>query len=407
MVRAGFSYAAKRRTRVFFRCIYVIVTFSESSLWISSQACDATGDSGLDAPLWFQVGKGAGIYTPDSKYVRGGFRYLTVVSNTSATIPLNSLHVKFTAAPNQDLRAYKGWFHSNDELLNQIWYAGAYTNQLCTIDPTHGFTTSDAISNSGLNYWYSNATIANGTSTVTDGAKRDRAVWPGDMSISVESVAVSTSDLYSIKMGLEALFVLQSSDGQLPWGGKPFNYDISYTYHLHTLIGVSFLYRFSGNKVWLSNYWSQYSKGIQWALKSVDSTGLANVASNNSLDWLRGGMGGHNIEANAILYFVLGEAQNLAQELHRSSDYEHWASVASGLKSAANKLLWDDQAGLYRDNQTTALHPQDGNAWAVKANLTLTDDQNRAISQALKARWGRYGAPAPEAGATLSIHQWF
>ncbi|RAK80287.1 rhamnosidase B precursor [Aspergillus fijiensis CBS 313.89] len=326
------------------------VTFSESSLWASSEACDATGNSGLDAPLWFPVGQKAGTYTPDSKYVRGGFRYLTVVSNTSATIPLNSLHITFTAAPDQDLQAYQGWFHSNDELLNEIWYAGAYTNQLCTIDPTYGSASSETISTSGLNYWYNNLTIANGTSTVTDGAKRDRAVWPGDMSISLESIAVSTNDLYSVRMGLEALLALQSSEGQLPWGGKPFNIDVSYTYHLHSLIGMSFLYRFSGDKVWLSNYWGQYSKGVEWAVRS----------------------------------------------------YTNWASVADGVKSAANQLLWDDQAGLYRDNQTTELHPQDGNAWAVKSNLTLSGSQNRAISQALKARWGRYGAPAPEAGATIS-----
>ncbi|RAH46141.1 rhamnosidase B precursor [Aspergillus brunneoviolaceus CBS 621.78] len=323
------------------------VTFSESSLWESSEACDATGGSGLDAPLWFPVGQKAGTYTPDSKYVRGGIRYLTVVSNTSATIPLNSPHITFTAAPDQDLQAYQGWFHSNDELLNEIWYAGAYTNQLCTIDPTYGSASSETISTSGLNSWYKNLTIANGTSTVTDGAKRDRAVWPGDMSISRESIAVSTNDLYSVRMGLEALLALQSSEGQLPWGGKPFNIDVSYTYHLHSVIGMSFLYRFSGDKVWLSNYWSQYSKGVEWA-------------------------------------------------------YTNWASIADGVKSAANQLLWDDQAGLYRDNQTTELHPQDGNAWAVKANLTLSGSQIRAISQALKARWGRYGAPAPEAGATIS-----
>ena len=36
------------------------------------------------------------------------------------------------------LRDYTGYFHCDDELLNRIWYAGAYTNQLCTIDPSRG-----------------------------------------------------------------------------------------------------------------------------------------------------------------------------------------------------------------------------------------------------------------------------
>jgi hypothetical protein len=109
-----------------------------------------------------------------------------------------------------------------------------------------------------------------------------------------------------------------------------------------------------------------------------------------------------NIEANAILYFVLQEAQQLGRALDDTSSMAQWSRTAEGIKSAANKLLWDDEAGLYRDNQTTTMYPQDGNSWAVKANLTLSDDQSLAISKALRSRWGTYGAPAPEAGATVS-----
>lgn len=109
-----------------------------------------------------------------------------------------------------------------------------------------------------------------------------------------------------------------------------------------------------------------------------------------------------NIEANAILYFVLQEAQQLAHALDHTSFVAQWSRIAEGIKSAANELLWDVEAGLYRDNQTTTLHPQDGNSWALKANLTLSDDQSLAISKALRSRWGTYGAPAPEAGATIS-----
>lgn len=399
------------------------VTFTESSIWISNEACDATSNSGLDTPLWFNVGEGDGTYTPDSKYMRGAFRYLTVVSNTTATILLTGLHVNFTAAPMQDLQAYTGWFHSDDELINQIWYSGAYTNQLCTIPPSHG----DAITSQAENIvwpetndWYNNYTITNGSSTITDGAKRDRLVWPGDMAISLESIAVSTGDLYSIQMGLESLYSLQLPDGQLPYAGIPFNGTVSYTYHLHNLIGLSYLYRFSGDRNWLSSYWNQYVLGIQWALDAVDSTGLANVAW--SSDWLRFGMGGHvsiserdylcssiksanvyqNIEANAILYFVLKEALKLAQDLNQASYIANWSSTADKVKSAANGLLWDSQAGLFRDNETTSLHPQDGNTWAIKSNLTTSASQRATISDALKARWGAYGAPAPEAGATIS-----
>ncbi|KAJ6127647.1 rhamnosidase B precursor [Penicillium sp. IBT 18751x] len=77
-------------------------------------------------------------------------------------------------------------------------------------------------------------------------------------------------------------------------------------------------------------------------------------------------------------------------------------AIAKIIKSAANGLLWDVGAGLYCDNQTTTLHLQDGNSWAMKANATRSDDQSRTISEALRARWRTYGGPAPEAGATIS-----
>lgn len=109
-----------------------------------------------------------------------------------------------------------------------------------------------------------------------------------------------------------------------------------------------------------------------------------------------------NIEANSILYYVLQDAQELASELHDTSSATNWSRIAEKIKTVANQKLWDDKNGLYTDNQTTTLHPQDGNAWAIKANLTQSAKQRNTVSSALQARWGIYGAPAPEAGQTIS-----
>lgn len=279
------------------------VTFTESSLWISSQACDATADAGFDSPLWFAVGKNKGSrhsYTAEKKHTRGAFRYLTLVSNTTASVSVRNVRVEYMAAPAQkDLRAYAGYFHSNDELLNRIWYAGAYTNQLCTINPSTGdalpfmgaIGDTDNITLPDTTPWYSNYTITNGSSTLTDGAKRDRLLWPGDMSIAMESVAVSTGDLYSVRTALETLFAQQKANGRLPYASRPFPDAVSFTYHLHSLVGMSYYYRLTGDRAWLANHWGAYKRGIQWALSSMDiSSGLANITA--SSDWLRFGMGG-------------------------------------------------------------------------------------------------------------------
>lgn len=100
------------------------LTYTESSLWINGQTNDATADAGLDEVLWLRVGQGPGTYTVDRHHERGAFRYLNLVSNSTALVEVTSVVTNFTAAPVQDLRAYKGYFHCDDELLNRIWYAG-------------------------------------------------------------------------------------------------------------------------------------------------------------------------------------------------------------------------------------------------------------------------------------------
>jgi hypothetical protein len=114
---------------------FIGLTYSESSLWISNISCDATEDAGMDEPYWFQPTEG-GNYTTDEDHVRGGFRYLTLVHNTTGSIAVESISVHFTAMPHyadDQIANYTGYFHCDDELLNRIWYAGAYTNQLCTV----------------------------------------------------------------------------------------------------------------------------------------------------------------------------------------------------------------------------------------------------------------------------------
>jgi hypothetical protein len=120
-----------------------------------------------------------------------------------------------------------------------VWYAGAYTNQLCTIDPQYGnalvhlgeINSTQEGNAVGLDTWWNNFTITNGSSALVDGAKRDRLVWAGDMSIAVPAITVATYDLISIENSLDSLFNVQNqSTGQLPYAGIPFPSIYSATY---------------------------------------------------------------------------------------------------------------------------------------------------------------------------------
>jgi len=134
---------------------FVGVSFTESSMWISPFHCDSASVGQYDSPLWFKISQ-PGEYKADKYHQRGGFRYMSLWHNSTGTISLENLVVYFTASPEvKDLQGYRGYFHSDSEKLNRVWYAGAYTNQLCIADPTTGNT----LGIPGTN-WYYNATIS-------------------------------------------------------------------------------------------------------------------------------------------------------------------------------------------------------------------------------------------------------
>ncbi|OCL08195.1 hypothetical protein AOQ84DRAFT_45542 [Glonium stellatum] len=99
---------------------FIGITFSESSLWISSKYSDATADGGRDETLWFQPTSSGG-YTVSREHERGSFRHLTLVHNSTGTLEVTHVETHFTPMPHyaeDNLRNYTGYFHSNDELLN-------------------------------------------------------------------------------------------------------------------------------------------------------------------------------------------------------------------------------------------------------------------------------------------------
>lgn len=284
---------------------YIGLTYSESSLWISGEGCDATQDSGIDEIYWFKP-SGPGNYSVDRIHERGGFRYLSLVTNSTGNIEVQQVSVYFTPMPHyaeDQLRNYTGYFHCDDELLNRIWYAAAYTNQMCSIDPTHGDSlihlgqTNSSVPGDTVPpwNWYLNYTISNGSAALVDGAKRDRLIWPGDLAIGIPSIFASTNDLETVSSSLTNLFSLQNqTTGMLPYAGEPFPSIYSPTYHLYSLIDVAYIYSYNGDVAYLQAKWVAYKKAMNFSTDFIDSSGLFNATS--SADWLRFGMGGHNIE---------------------------------------------------------------------------------------------------------------
>ncbi len=372
------------------------LAFSESSLYAGTNSDASSGSSNPDGAIYAAVA-GAGTYTMPADKLRGGFRYLTLFLNSSGWVDITGVSLAFTAAPGMaNPAAYPDYFYSSDDLLNRIWYAGAYTVQLDTIVPTQGRVWGPPASG-----WENNGTVGVGSEVLTDGAKRDRSVWPGDMGISTTTAYVSTDDLLAVKNSLTTLYQHQNtSTGELPYSGPEFNFTGSDTYHLWTLIGSYTYYLYSADKSWLDGIWSQYQQGVSYSLGKLDGNGLMNVTG--TADWARGGQGGENIEANALLYEVLKTGALLAQVEGNTTLASSYSSQAASLKTQINARLWDSSAGAYRDNPSSSLHPQDGNSLAVWYGVTNTSAQAQSILLNLRGNWNTLGAQTPEWSNNIS-----
>lgn len=371
------------------------LAFSESSLYVGTNSDRSSGRDGEDGAL-YTTASANGTYTMPTAQQRGGFRYLTVFLDTSGWVDLKGISLAFTAAPGKaDPADYANYFHSNDDLLNRIWYAGAYTVQLNTIASDQGRAWPPPAS-----AWDNGATVGVGDSVLVDGAKRDRTVWPGDLGIAVPTQYAYSNDLTSTRNALTTMYNAQSAAGEIPWSGPPFNLTGSDTYHTWTLLGTATYYTYTGDRAWLDSEWADYTRGMAFIINKINGNNLLNVT--RTQDWARSGQGGENISANALLYAALKGGVTLAQAKGDSVLAASWADKAAAIKTAANSRLWDASKGMYKDNPSSALYPQDGNSLAVWYGLTDSTAKSKSIVAGLGNNWGIYGPTTPEWGSNVS-----
>ncbi|KAK0451160.1 Six-hairpin glycosidase [Desarmillaria tabescens] len=392
----------------------VSLAFTESPIFVNSLASDdsstSTPDMSYDGVFTIPAPLSKGYWTQPSYSLRGGFRYLTIMSHSETTLEISNVSCAISFMPHvEDLRAYTGYFYALDpvfhdsDFLTKVWYAGAYTVQTDTVPVDTGRQFPFLFASTG---WFNNGTIGVAGPILVDGAKRDRTVWPGDMAISTPTQFVSTFDLISTRTALSTLFAsMDPATGALPFAGPPLTLYLqgSDTYHAWTLIGAHNYYLYSGDNDWLGTIWTNYTRAVAFLEGKVDSTGLMNVTGLR--DWARLGGGGYNAEGNAILYkasFVLLTASDLANYMGDESLSAAWGVNATALKAKYNEAFWVESARMYRDNLTTTLYPQDANSLAVLYNLTLSDDQKVAVSEGLQKNWNDLGPVSPELPDTIS-----
>lgn len=368
----------------------VEVVYSESTYY-SCTGDASNGGSDDDSFLSTGAVKAGSSWSPPLSKLRGGFRYMTLKLSTAGSVEIKAATVKMVAAPNMpDPSAWAHHFYSSDDVLNRVWYASGWTTQLCSINSTHGRQWPAPKVG-----WNNNAVCGVGEVVLVDGAKRDRVIWPGDMGVSVLTALATTGDVAASRNALITLYGEQQKDGMLPYAGPPVNFlGGSDTYHLWALIGTTNVALLADEESWARTVWSGFKLGVANCVGRITAQrGLFNVI--HTADWARGGQGGENVAANALLYKVLVSGASLAVVLGDGATAANYTSIAAALKQAINTELWDEAAGAFKDNPTSNLHPQDGNSLVCWFNVTTATRCSSAMA-VQKKNWNAFGSLTPE-----------
>ncbi len=374
------------------------IAFSEGLSYLGP-----TGDNGLVSTFSAAQSRfdditvtGPGVVGPGQ--IQGGERYELVTLTSPGSVTLRRASIRFMAL-RAEADAYRGWFLSSSVPLNRIWYAGAYTTQLDQV-PQGSLGSAPA------------ALATNPLPVIMDGAKRDRAVWAGDLNVSAPTIFYSTATNAYVKASLQLLASYQDASGEMggkvspvaPLGTFPAAGDYpatggvySASYSMDVVIDIATYYRFSGDLGFVRTEWPAITRELAWNQSQVDGRGLLVTNTDDGLDWdyYDGPKTGAVTAYNAIHVETLKDAADLADALGHHADATSYRDQAEREASAMNQYLWDPTLGAYAVSDTMpGTVAQDGNSLAILYGIA-PKSAVPAILAAMRTLWTTPYGPRP------------
>ena len=331
---------------------------------------------------------------------RGGFRYLTLFLSGAGSVTLNDVSLDFQAAPLQsDPAAYKGWFLSSSNELNKEWYAGAYTVQMDT-------WMSDTAKSWPYNTGETDQADAQipgadpNQEVILDGAKRDRVVWQGDLSVEAPVTYLTTDDVGAVNNSLTSLAGQQLPDGFVPAESLvgPHNTGEETTYGEYVTWFVDNAYQhwlYTGDDSYLAANWTGLTKAVAWleSVRAQDPQGLIAFGAVNACGHYGYSDCGHETYINALYVQNLDQMARLATALGDSTDSATYAARATTVSDDINAQLWDPTVGAYRlSREIPNAYPQDANATAILTGVASPAQATSALAYLRANNWSTYGS---------------
>jgi len=365
------------------------LAYSEMLRYMSTMYGDMDPESAAGDPgRGTTISAGAPGAYADTTGMTGGERWVRISLLTPGTVCLSDFRIKITYY-RPSAADYDGHFLSSDPILNKIWYGAAYTLHTTTIPQTDG------------------------PMVITDGAKRDRTMWFGDLSASLPNYYFSTSEAPYMLNSLTLLRCSQSSDGYIatsgsgkcpdeepatamptscvPLGGV--NLDLG-LYDMEDVINVRQYELYTGDTAFVRQVLPDLEAAMYYLNCQVQSDGLYQT-NPDELNWHVFDIGyGEDANTNDWYYWAL---RTMAYFERRFGSGEAAAEVyderADAVRAGMMAKLWDPSVGAFRLNTADPRdnHPQDGNVMAVVSGLITGEQARSALAFVHNNLWSKYG----------------
>jgi alpha-L-rhamnosidase len=321
---------------------------------------------------------------------QGAARYEVITLASPGTLDLADAFIRSNAFTPV---APQGEFQCSDALLTKIWHAGAFTLQLDML-PAHAQPTNSA-------------------PVIVDGAKRDRAVWSGDLQIEIPT-ALAAFGSEAVPFARDSQLELlagQSAGGALPGvlnlGGPGLIYSVSYG--LRAIVAAGNYVESTADLDFAREGRPRIEKALGYYATLTDADGLVVTRAShsrqdgavNGLDWdpYDGAVTGTGTAINAVYSRALTAAATIEDALGAPDQAARYSATAAGVNQAVNRLLFDPSRGLYalnaEDHTTIA---EDANAEAILAGIPAAARAATVLAALRHHLWTPVGA-APFADA--------
>ena len=319
----------------------------------------------------------------------GGLRFEAITLSNPGTIVLSGAGVQFGGGYLATPSDYQGYFESSSSALNTMFYDGAYTEQT-DMQPAG----------------------TNGASqpSVLDGAKRDRAIWSGDLGIEGQGIAdtLGSNGNDYVKQSLLTLITSSPQGGGLNADTLFRTGPYSNSYSSWTLDAATEYYRNTGDTAfaqqvlpWLEGQLSYDATLANDSGLIVTGASISTTSGGYDWDFYDGAKTGVVTAYNALYYRALQDVAYIEASLGNSAKAAAYDQTAGQVRDAINANLLNQADGTYylseSDHSTLA---QDANALAVLFGIAPASDVPRILST-LRSLWGPHGSE-PYSGTTYS-----